>query len=48
MVATLTSASGFISLLDETQDELQLYALQQLNSVVNQFWAEISESIEKM
>ena len=46
--ATLTSVSGVVALLDEPQDELKYYALQQLNSLVDQFWAEISESVEKM
>ncbi|CAO3669707.1 unnamed protein product [Umbelopsis vinacea] len=47
MVA-LTSASGVIALLDEDQVELKTYALQKLNSLVNDFWAEISDSVAKI
>lgn len=39
---------GIIALLDEQQPELKVYALQQLNSLVDEFWAEISDSIAKM
>ncbi|ORZ21533.1 armadillo-type protein [Absidia repens] len=46
-MATLTSASGVVALLDEQQPELKIYALQQLNTLVNQFWAEISDSVAK-
>jgi len=46
MVA-LTSAAGVISLLDESE-ELQIYALKKLNSIVDQFWAEISDSVSKI
>jgi 26S proteasome regulatory subunit N2 len=35
-------------LLDEPQPELKVYALEQLNSLVDEFWAEISDSIAKM
>ncbi|CAJ0630347.1 8402_t:CDS:2 [Entrophospora sp. SA101] len=44
----LTSAGGIISLLDESEEQLKIYALQRLNSVVDQFWAEISEAISKI
>ena len=44
----LTSASGIISLLDEPRDELKSFALEKLNTVVDEFWAEISEIIEKI
>jgi 26S proteasome regulatory subunit N2 len=39
---------GVVALLDEQQPELKVYALQQLNTLVNQFWAEISDSVAKM
>jgi 26S proteasome regulatory subunit N2 len=45
---TITSASGIISLLDENKSELKVFALQKLNSIVDEFWAEISEIIEKI
>jgi 26S proteasome regulatory subunit N2 len=41
-------AGGVIALLDEDQVELKTYALQKLNSLVNDFWAEISDSVAKM
>lgn len=44
----LTSATGIISLLDEPKDELRSFALEKLNSMVDEFWAEISEIIEKI
>ncbi|KAI8643891.1 armadillo-type protein [Parasitella parasitica] len=47
-MTALTSANGIIALLDEKQPELKVYALQQLNSLVNEFWAEISDSIAKI
>lgn len=42
---TQTSAAGVLALLAENDPFLQQYALQQLNSLVPQFWAEISEAI---
>ncbi|KAI8062416.1 armadillo-type protein [Gongronella butleri] len=47
-MATLTSASGVVALLDEQQPELKVYALQQLDQLVNEFWAEISDAIAKI
>ncbi|ORX50506.1 26S proteasome regulatory complex, non-ATPase subcomplex, Rpn2/Psmd1 subunit [Hesseltinella vesiculosa] len=47
-MTALTSASGVVSLLDEQQPELKVYALQQLNQIVNEFWAEISDAIAKI
>ncbi|KNC97437.1 proteasome regulatory particle base subunit RPN2 [Spizellomyces punctatus DAOM BR117] len=47
MVA-LTSAAGVISLLDETEDELKVYALKKLDGIVDQFWAEISDAVSKI
>ncbi|KAJ3005211.1 proteasome regulatory particle base subunit [Thoreauomyces humboldtii] len=44
----LTSAAGVISLLDETEDELKVYALQKLDTLVDQFWAEISDAVTKI
>ncbi|KAJ2160761.1 proteasome regulatory particle base subunit [Coemansia sp. RSA 552] len=48
MAGTLTSATGLISLLDESERELQYYGLTQLNAVVDQFWAEISDAISRI
>ncbi|KAF9914367.1 proteasome regulatory particle base subunit [Lobosporangium transversale] len=44
----LTSAAGVIALLDEQDDDLKVYALQKLNGLVDQFWAEISDSVSKI
>ena len=44
MTSILSSAGGIISLLDESQEELQVYALQRLNeeSIIRQFWVKFS------
>ncbi|KAG1142270.1 hypothetical protein G6F37_006621 [Rhizopus arrhizus] len=47
-MTALTSANGIIALLDEQQPELKVYALQQLNTLVDEFWAEISDSVAKI
>ncbi|KAB0355983.1 hypothetical protein FD754_000139, partial [Muntiacus muntjak] len=39
---------GIISLLDEEEPQLKEFALHKLNAVVNDFWAEISESVDKI
>ena len=44
----ITSANGIISLLDEDKYELKIFALQKLNEVVDEFWAQISEIIDKI
>ncbi|EGG23821.1 26S proteasome regulatory subunit S1 [Cavenderia fasciculata] len=41
----LTSASSFIALLEEEQVELQSFALQKLDHVVDEFWPEVATSI---
>lgn len=46
--AGITSASGVISLLDEPQTELKIFALKKLNLIVPEFWAEISDVVDKM
>lgn len=46
----LTSAGGIISLLDESEPELQIYALKRLNddTIIRQFWAEIADVLEQI
>lgn len=44
----ITSASGIISLLDESGQDLKEYALHQLNGIVDEFWPEISDAIVKI
>jgi 26S proteasome regulatory subunit N2 len=46
--SNLTSATGIISALDDEQPEIKEFALQKLNDIVNEFWAEISASISKI
>ena len=44
-VGGATSAGHVLSLLDEEDDSLKLYALQQLDRSVHDFWFQISSSI---
>lgn len=44
----LTSAASFIALLDEEQEELKFFALEKLNSLVDEFWPEIASDIQKV
>lgn len=44
----ITSAAGIISLLDEPIPEVKEFALKRLDTIVDEFWPEISESIEKI
>lgn len=48
MRMNITSAAGVLSLLDEPEPQLKVFALEKLNKIVDQFWAEISESIDKI
>ncbi|KAI5853970.1 armadillo-type protein [Tricharina praecox] len=44
----LTSAAGLIGLLDEPDQQLRCFALQQLDNHVHQFWAEIADEVSKI
>ncbi|KAI9168528.1 proteasome regulatory particle base subunit [Blastocladiella emersonii ATCC 22665] len=44
-MAALTSAGGLVALLDEHDEALKLYALQNLEHLVDQFWPEIADSL---
>lgn len=44
----ITSAAGIISLLDEPMPELKVFALKKLDLIVDEFWPEISEAIQKI
>lgn len=44
----LTSVSGILALLQDESTEIKEYALQQLNQVIDEFWPEISDQIEKI
>ncbi|KNZ43788.1 hypothetical protein VP01_986g9 [Puccinia sorghi] len=47
-MAAVTSASGILTLLDEDQIELKTYALEQLDKLVYEFWAEVADGISKI
>ncbi|KAK7203220.1 armadillo-type protein [Myxozyma melibiosi] len=47
MVA-LTSAASLLALLDEPDQSLQVYALEQLNAIVAEFWAEITDQVSRI
>lgn len=40
--------AGIISLLDEPLSDLKVFALKKLDAIVDEFWPEISEAVEKM
>ena len=42
------SPAGFVGMLDEADDVLQAFALTKINAHVDQFWAEIADSLTKM
>lgn len=44
----VTSAAGVISLLDEPNQDLKAFSLRKLNVIVDEFWPEIADSIEKI
>lgn len=46
--ACLCNVGGVLSLLDDEEEEIQVFALTRLDELVDVFWAEISESIKKM
>ena len=41
-------SAGVLALLKEPQNELKIFALNRLNDLVDEFWAEICEDIELM
>lgn len=41
-------SAGILALLNEREPELKAFALRKLNNVVDEFWAEISDEVEKM
>jgi len=46
-MAGITSAAGYIALLDD-EPELQIHALNQLNTLTEQFWPEIADSLPRI
>ncbi|MBW0517337.1 hypothetical protein O181_057052 [Austropuccinia psidii MF-1] len=45
---TVTSTAGILTLLDEDEIELKTYALEQLDKLVYEFWAEVADGITKI
>ena len=45
MAAEMSSATGYLALLEEPDAALRLHALQMLNRVVHQFWYQIAGSL---
>lgn len=48
MCLSFPGAAGILALLDETEDELRVFALERLNEITDTFWPEIADSIQKM
>lgn len=44
----IVSAAGLLGLLDEPDNQLKSYALQQLDATVDQFWTELADHVSKM
>lgn len=44
----ITSAAGILALLDEPEPELQTFALERLNEIIDVFWPEIADSVQKI
>ncbi|KAF2361483.1 Proteasome/cyclosome repeat [Trinorchestia longiramus] len=44
----ITSAAGILALLDEPEAELQVFALERLNEIIDVFWPEIADSVQKI
>lgn len=40
--------AGVLALLEEPEPTIKLFSLKKLNTLVDTFWPEISESIDKM
>ncbi|KAK9325415.1 hypothetical protein V1517DRAFT_336021 [Lipomyces orientalis] len=47
-MATLTSATSLLALLDEPDQSLQVYSLENLNQLADEFWAEIADYVTKI
>ena len=48
MLGPVDNAAGLLGLLDENDVHIQSYALQQLDSLVDEFWSEMAGSVDKM
>ncbi|KAK9323452.1 armadillo-type protein [Lipomyces orientalis] len=47
-MAALTSATSLLALLDEPDQSLQVYALENLNQLADEFWAEIADFVTRI
>ena len=43
-----SSAGGIVALLSEPETELKVFALRKLDEIVNDFWAEIADSLQAL
>ena len=48
MCCVCVCAAVILSLLEEPELELKVFALQRLNQLVDRFWAEIAERVSKL
>ena len=48
MRMNITSAAGILALLEEPENEVKVFALNKLNQIVDVFWPEISENVDKI
>lgn len=42
------SSQGLLALLEEDQSDIKLFALTKLNETVNEYWAEIANSVTQL
>jgi 26S proteasome regulatory subunit N2 len=48
MGAQAVSSQGLLALLEEDQNEIKMFALTKLNETVNEYWAEIANSVSTL
>lgn len=48
MTAAVSSASGFLTLLEEPDNRLKVHALTQIDRLVADYWTEIANSVTSM
>lgn len=48
MTCAVLTAAGILSLLEEAELEVKVFALHRLNELVDGFWAEIADCVSKL
>ena len=48
MTAAVSSAAGFLTLLEESDNRLKVHALTQIDRLVADYWTEIANSVTSM